>query len=491
MCVGMRVATSGRPEARYVKILKGVFWPFARGEARTSASAKKTGSSEGGRCPEKTRALAHAAGPGLRLHARDVRGRAAHQQQLDVRHEGEGVEQQLDPLVGLEVAGVEDDRPGAEGQLAPQGVHGLGRRRRPRVHERRVLDLEDGHLRRAGPHPVRQAGADGHRGGGVPQRVALERLGQPEERPAGREAGVAELVGDRRVHVHDERDARRAGRTARSGAPPPRPRGRRRSRRSGGARRPRRGRARRGPSWRATGRPSRVRPGAAGSAGAARPRSAPARPAGTSAGRPGGRARRAPASCAARRAACRAPRRTAGGRGRGCGAGSGGARSTFRRRRARTRGSAARSTSSTLQGHDRRWLVASAVARDQACRRRSAAAATARHGEAASEPSAVAARAWPRGASHSAGGEHQSSTDDRRRHRVPRGRGRAAARPATAACRAGGCTKSSDPVAHGPSAVEHAARRRDRRFRQRVGRTPKAAPQKPLHGQARAVGRRR
>ena len=88
--VGMRVATSGRPEARYVKILKGVFWPFARGEARTSATAKKTGSSEGGRCPEKIAALAHAARPGLSLHARDVGRAAAHQQQLDVRARGRG-----------------------------------------------------------------------------------------------------------------------------------------------------------------------------------------------------------------------------------------------------------------------------------------------------------------------------------------------------------------------------------------------------------------
>ena len=194
-----------------MKILKGVFWPFARGRGEDVGHREEDGQLGGRALPGEDRALAHATGPGLRLHARDVRGRAAHQQQLDVGHEGEGVEQQLDALVGLEVAGVEDDRPGAEGQLAPQGVHRLGRRRRPRVHERRVLDLEDGHLRRAGPHAVRQARADGHRGGGVPQRVALERLGHPEERPAGREAGVAELVGDRRVHVHDERDPEQTG----------------------------------------------------------------------------------------------------------------------------------------------------------------------------------------------------------------------------------------------------------------------------------------
>ena len=172
-------------------------------------------------------------------------------------HEGEGVEQQLDALVGLEVAGVEDDRPGAEGQLAAQRGHGLRRRRRRGVHERRVLDLEDGHLRRAGPHAVGQAGADGHRGGGVPQRVALEGLGQPEQRARGsrsRSSGAGRgSTSPRPSRAGPEAAARRA----RSGAPPPRPRGRRRSGRSAGATRPRPGTARRAPAWRATGRPSR------------------------------------------------------------------------------------------------------------------------------------------------------------------------------------------------------------------------------------------
>ncbi len=172
---------------------------------------REEGRQLGGRAlPGEDRALAHSAGAGFRLHAGDFRGRAAHQQKLDVGHEGEGVEQQLDPLVGLEVPGVEDDRPGAESQLAAELRDGLRWRRASRVHQRRILDLEDGHLRRTGPHPVGQAGADGHRDDGVPQRVALEGLGHPEERPAGREARVAELVGDRRVHVHDERDTEEA-----------------------------------------------------------------------------------------------------------------------------------------------------------------------------------------------------------------------------------------------------------------------------------------
>ena len=123
--VAMRVATSGLPEARYVKILKGVFWPFARGETRTSATARKAGSSAGGRWPEKTARSPTPRARASRLHPGDVRGTAAHQQQLHVGHEGEGVEQQLDPLVGLEVAGVEDDRPRAEGQLAAQLLDGL------------------------------------------------------------------------------------------------------------------------------------------------------------------------------------------------------------------------------------------------------------------------------------------------------------------------------------------------------------------------------
>jgi len=104
--VGMRVATSGRPEARYVKILKGVFWPLARGEARTSRG-RGTPAAPRGPLAGEDGALADASGPRLGLHPRDVVGSAAHEEKLDVGHEREGVEEKLHALIGLEVARVE------------------------------------------------------------------------------------------------------------------------------------------------------------------------------------------------------------------------------------------------------------------------------------------------------------------------------------------------------------------------------------------------
>ena len=92
---------------------------------------------------------------------------------------------------------------------AAQGRRG-GRRRPVAVHERRVLDLEDAGLGRAHPHRVGQAGADRDHGRRAAERVALEDLGQPGQRPPPGEAGVPELVGDRRVHVGDQGKAQQA-----------------------------------------------------------------------------------------------------------------------------------------------------------------------------------------------------------------------------------------------------------------------------------------
>ena len=73
------------------------------------------------------------------------------------------------------------------------------------VDEGRVLDLGDprapGARRRT---PSVRLAAHRHDGGRVGEGVTLEDLGGPEERAAGRKARVAELIGDRGVHVHDQ-----------------------------------------------------------------------------------------------------------------------------------------------------------------------------------------------------------------------------------------------------------------------------------------------
>ena len=341
-----------------------------------------------------------------------------------------------------------------------------GRRRRPRVDERRVLDLEDGHLRRAGPHPVGQAGADGDRGGGVPQRVALERLGQPEDGPAGREAGVAELVGDRRVHVHDEGDPEEAGErrdqvrrlldrvddVVAAEAQAPRGLGEER--------------ARRGPSWRATGRPSRARPGAAGSAGAGRPRRAPAAPCGnvsrsTCVAERGERPRHV--QHGERRAAHLEER--LGGEEEDPHAGS-------RWRSTQAARADERGRPPSRAHPARRLPMLGGGGLVDVARRRSAGAA-ARRGRRSPIGRGGRGRACAESASHRPAANISELDRDRGRHRVPQAEAEPSARPARAACRAGGSTKSSTqwPTASAASTSASSGRR----FRQKWT-APKAAP---------------
>ena len=65
--------------------------------------------------------------------------------------------------------------------------------------------------RRARAHAFGEARAHRDHGGGVAQRVPLERGRRPRQRAAAREAGLAQLIGDGRVHVHDQGQPEDAG----------------------------------------------------------------------------------------------------------------------------------------------------------------------------------------------------------------------------------------------------------------------------------------
>ena len=60
-------------------------------------------------------------------------------------------------------------------------------------------------------HALGEARADRDHGGRVGERECLEACGQAGQRPPAGEARVAELVGDRRVHVHHQGQAEQAG----------------------------------------------------------------------------------------------------------------------------------------------------------------------------------------------------------------------------------------------------------------------------------------
>jgi hypothetical protein len=137
-------------------------------------------------------------------HLRHPRRLAAHEQELGFGDARRRLHQEVHALVRLEVAGVEGDRGRPQAQrrphrLHPRGIHG----HRP-VHERRVLDLEHPRARRARLHAVGEALADGDDGGAVVQRVAFQGFRRPQQRTAAGEAGLSELVGDRRVDVHHQ-----------------------------------------------------------------------------------------------------------------------------------------------------------------------------------------------------------------------------------------------------------------------------------------------
>jgi hypothetical protein len=180
-----------------------------RGEATTSARARKRGSSAGGRFPANAQRSPRPR-PGARARRLDLAGLAAHEHELRFGHAPRPRPQQVHALVRLEVAGVEDDRarvePSAARKRATSSAAG-GRR----IDEGRVFDLEDGGAGRARADAFGEARAHGDHGGGVAQGVTLQRGRRPLQGAAPREAGLAQLVGDGRVDVHHQGQAEDAG----------------------------------------------------------------------------------------------------------------------------------------------------------------------------------------------------------------------------------------------------------------------------------------
>ncbi len=171
---------------------------------------EEAGQLAGGTAAHEDAAIAGARGLGPGALSLDLARLAAHEHELHFRNPGRRVHQQVHALVLLEVAGVEDDRTRIEPQGGAQARHFV-RGGRGRVDERRVLDLEDGRAGRARPDAFGEARAHGDHGCGLAQGVPLERGRRPGQGPAAREGRLAELVGDGRVDVHDQGQAKDTG----------------------------------------------------------------------------------------------------------------------------------------------------------------------------------------------------------------------------------------------------------------------------------------
>ena len=122
---------------------------------------------------------------------------------------GEGVDEERDPLVGLEVPRVEDDLSSVRRDFRSLrgDRRGGGRIRLEVVEVDEVLE-EDGLPAEAQPGDIiEEVAADDDDGLGIPQDEFLEALEGALQRPGLRETEVLELLGQARVHVVEMRDA--------------------------------------------------------------------------------------------------------------------------------------------------------------------------------------------------------------------------------------------------------------------------------------------